>query len=539
MGNWKSKPETAQQAQERIARETGILIPPSFINCTSTTVLPISSQALLKASQAVTPSLLNYVWATSVGTRLLNDYMKAGISVQIPTRLTLSANDDVHHPNHSMIKNQILLNLSPNGAPQQAQNLYYSNPYMILTAQQAMGVFQFQFVVPTTNITPTNAAEIPPSLQVSAVSPSSRFGFNANIPLFDTRSGETNSDHITDAAGGWWQVQYKDRIGDGFDIMASSWMTLNHFKHALSDATASSTITTAGAATRSRITPLPQLHVQLGVDYQESLVAVQTRIPLPASSVSALQLPNIESLVSINLNHRPAATDTISTSAAMPPPLLPPLWLSLKQSHNDSYTWPTSSLWTLNLSQIVFLDQMHINPFEDRAPHIRRTLGWVVQVEQQAQQPARTPNGAIGAESPPSNPFSSILTWSAGASVQWNRHLATKFVWNNSTSNATGTPSPLLHSSIIWKTWKEPALTLSLLHSWDVGLGKSRGWGVGFELQAASSSTDDTRHDNDDEPYYNYYPESSTSVPGSCKGQGPPTKIHVPGSTASSSSRNR
>ena len=556
MGNSKSLPETPQQRQRRLERERGVLIPPSFINdyhaatatatATSNT-LPISRHAHLLVSQSTSPSLLDYLWNTSAGTRLLQDYMQPGISVHIPTTTTTTTPGRTTTDTTRTERNHIYIHL-PLVTPLPSSMGNNQPPMMILAAQQSIGRhFNVQILLPTlththttTNVPPTaaSAASTPttttrthssrPSLQVSAVSPCSHFGLQACFPLGSSKDAIAGDSEGGDAllnpsnGEGWFEARYKGQIKDGLEVVASSWMTWKHLRNLSlppGSFSAAKKPTTNTASSSSSSSP-PELNVQLGVEYEESLWAVQTKLPLcstlfSSSSSTEPSLPTIESLLSINLNHRSDPT----SSEEERPTSAPPLWLSLQQTYGPSHsTTPrpiSSSLcWTLNLSQILTWDRRHWNLLDDRAPTIRQTLGWVVQVEQQPEPPPLPQQQELSSSSSPS------MVWSAGASMQWNRHLATKLLWKEN--------GQVLNTTILLKQWKEPSVTLSVLHSMDMTLGKTKGWGIGFEMEASSSSGSasvDTpaavgRNTHSSSPNYPESPTPSRS--------GPPTKIHLP-----------
>jgi hypothetical protein len=110
--------------------------------------------------------------------------------------------------------------------------------------------------------------------------------------------------------------------------------------------------------------------------------------------------------------------------------------------------------------------------------------------------------------------------------MQWNRHVATKILWKDDKNGQS------LNLALVLKKWKEPSVTLTLLHSLQDTAGKARGWGIGLELEAstvaaaagsgatAAGGKINIDHSSDD---------AESPSPWSNKG-GPPTKIQIPGS---------
>jgi len=585
MGNWnsrlKEKMETPQERYKRLVKEHGVLIPPSFINngggSTSTsTALPISSHAMLLVSQSTSPSLLDYIWRTSLGTRLLHDYRIPGISIHIPTSGTTNNNTsneststNNNNNNHLYIhlpSNSLLSSTSTTSTLQQEDNL---SSMMILVAQQSIGPrMNLQLLIPnatTTSTTSVSNSNYVPSFQISAISPSSQFGIRTCLPIVgrteeddDKDRTSSSSDSDSGGQGGWLEAKYRGRVLNGMDIIATSWMTWKDLQRESSslyhnyyfDSSNPTTTTTTTTTTTHHPTflstrqhprprhPPGQLHFQLGIDYEEALLAIQTKIPLTSSlsssssSSSYYQLPNVEKLISINLNHHPPAPSSPSTnpssSSSSPPP--PPLWLTLKQETSSSSSAPPSSsipLWTLNLSQIITWDRSHWNPLDDRAPYIRQTLGWVVQVEQQPSSSTSSstthPSSSSSSSSINTTATTGGILWSAGVTMQWNRHLATKFLWKDN--------GKTWNTNILFKQWKEPSVTLCLLHSLDLPTGKTMGWGLGFEIQTTTTTTTTTttsstlgiEENERDSNTPSDYPDSPSP-----RRNGPPTRIQIP-----------
>ena len=85
------------------------------------------------------------------------------------------------------------------------------------------------------------------------------------------------------------------------------------------------------------------LHAYGAAEYNQSLLAVQAKIPLTGN-----QPPNVSTMVSLNIN------DDVS----------PPLWVTLKQQQQQQQ-------WTMNLSQTLHFDRHVLNLLEGQCRHLR------------------------------------------------------------------------------------------------------------------------------------------------------------------------
>lgn len=340
--------------------------------------------------------------------------------------------------------------------------------------------------------------------------------------------------------GGWMELRYKrNALWKGqVDFVASTWMTMDSLQDLVKQSmttTNANTSTTSSAATNST-TPLsrPTVQFQAGLEYQESIVAAQTSIPLTKDVLAGnlmSELPKIETMVSINLNHRPNTSSNKSDTNYFgtnhhdsnndnddyddndTTTQVAPLWLSLKHT--------SSSAWVLNLSQILTFDRPVLNPLDERAPNIRQTLGWVVQVE---KEPFQQPSSLFQhqQDNVASSHNNAKTSWSAGATFQLNRNTACKAVLIEGHT--------LLYGAIL-KRWSQPRITLSLFHSLHIPTGQHGHWGFGLELETATPMTGDpgssvpmnpTTSSDDGTEYPPPHPHVSPHH------QGPPTKIRIP-----------
>jgi hypothetical protein len=209
------------------------------------------------------------------------------------------------------------------------------------------------------------------------------------------------------------------------------------------------------------------------------------------------------------------------------------LWLTLKQSTTRGHASPH---YTLNLSQILSFDRKCWNILEERAPFIRNHIGWTFQIQQQQQQQQKL-------YQPEQQDHSSTASWSFATNWQINRHVAIKAVLDHSGN--------YLRTNVIFKTWQQPRMTLSILHGIDLtNNGGTWKWlGCGWELETTATTTstttttttatmDRTKRNNEGNGSSTNSTLKSIGYHETANLEGikaPPTKIQIP----SSSSRTR
>lgn len=534
-------------------------MPPSFVNGTK---LPISNQAALQASQAITPSILEYLWETNPGTRLLQEYLQPGIAMRIPTSTAGTGNGEIlvglqPIPKPETVGNGSHSSLSPFSSTPAATTTTSAAPSTttgsttpsavppldpLTTPPPASKVHHTSTIIATHDFDPLQIRiHVPtdnaPSIQIS--SKGSNFSLTTRLPLAMTGSNDDNSISM-DHNGGWMEVRYKrNAFWNGqVDFVASTWMTMDSLHALVQQAmttNATNTTTTKGTTTTSvpmtwtqNGTP-PKIKFQAGLEYQQSIVAVQTSLPLTrnvlAGNVTEV-VPTIDTMVSINLNHRTPShpSDSIYVPTSNfdhhnnnidvvdddddDTTQVAPLWLSLKHSPSSS-----SSKWVMNLSQVLTFDRPVMNPFDERAPNIRQTLGWVVQVEKEPPTPTLVDHGIPITSSTSSN-NTAKTSWSAGATFQLNRNTACKAVLMDGHT--------LLYGAIL-KRWSQPRLTLSLFHSLHLPTGQHGPFGFGLELETATPPDPTTTMPTHPKETTEYPPHPS--LPST---HGPKTKIRIP-----------
>ena len=205
------------------------------------------------------------------------------------------------------------------------------------------------------------------------------------------------------------------------------------------------------------------IHAYGAAEYKSSYMAVQAAIPFSVDKPL-----KVSTMVSLNVN------DDAS----------PPLWVTLKQQRHSS-----TPSWIMNLSQTLTFDRHVFNLLEDRAPKVRQTLGWVVQLENdgQSQQPQL----------------------SVGGIWQWNRGFGMK---------AIVTDQKLVYG-VILKKWIPPRMTFSLWNQLDFATTTHSFMGVGIELEATDNGNDNgVAAEYQSDPKTSHKPQQETPV----------TKIHLP-----------
>jgi hypothetical protein len=507
MGNPFSKAaaeESPEQRQKRLQETYGVLIPPSFIVGGGASLhdenmhgMPISCQAQLR-NNASSPSFLEYLWKTNPGHRLLEEYTTPGIYLSVPT----SSNG----------KFLVALNTTTISDASASSFLWAGQGYPPL--------FKFEFLVPTVE---------QPSLQVSYCQPGNQTALSAKLVVPSNNNNSSNNTSTTnnndDEDGySWIQGNYKFRTASGIDCLFGSWLSLDSLSLLrMSSAAADNGLLpitkrrNTNTANQKYSTNHPSfIHFQAAAEYNQSLIVAQANVPIqrqlqhqtartnnttvssPFASVSPIM---ISTMISINVND-PTTTSSSSSSSHQPP-----LWLTLKQDA------PSNTL-TLNLSQILTFDRPVWNVLEDRAPLVRQTLGWVVQVEKDGNH-TTTKNHHHHVSS------SSSSCWSVGATWQWNRVLVCDA--NNNTMRRQ------LKYGAILKRWSQPRVTLSVLNMLDLDSANTTFLGFGIELETTipihSSSSSTTTTSTSEQPYADestdYVQDDNDAPPP------PPTKIQL------------
>eukprot|EP00980_Cylindrotheca_fusiformis_P017451 scaffold5439_cov132-Cylindrotheca_fusiformis.AAC.10 len=232
---------------------------------------------------------------------------------------------------------------------------------------------------------------------------------------------------------------------------------------------------------------LKNAQLQAAAEYRQSLVAVH-------GGLDDNNLPRLKSsMVSINLNNQ---TNTkVSTTTENSSEVPPPLWLTLKQDRPAG----EATKWTLNLSQLLSFDRAVWNVLEERAPKVRQTLGWSLQID---TINTLSPTGA-----------KQETKWSVGGTWQVNRGLAVKGIVSSSTASPF-----LLDYGVILKRWQHPRATLSILNRLDPVEKKNLFLGFGVELEASPLllATQTPAYPNEPPPEFSKAKDAA------------PTKVYVP-----------
>jgi hypothetical protein len=186
----------------------------------------------------------------------------------------------------------------------------------------------------------------------------------------------------------------------------------------------------------------------------------------------------------------------------------PPLQITLERDNIQE----TASI---ALSQVLAFDRWQFNILEDRAPKVRNTVAWTIRMESSPRQTTTTMNHEDSGEHRVSSQSSSSVENITnnhriyfGAAWQINRGLAIKAVLDPQRSRLT--------TALLFKRWKHPRITCSVLSSIDPHRGMSLFRGVGIELETTTTTVSGTKDDDNsnhpDAYYYNHYPSSTTVV---------------------------
>jgi hypothetical protein len=386
MGNKYSsiKQETPEKRQRRLQQEYGVLIPPCFL--TPTAQMPPSCQSLCKAT--LTPDLLEYLWATNPGRRLLQDYLSPGVFLLVGTgtRTGSSADKD---------KNLLVsLQLDDTSKASVSSN-------SLLWIGQAWKRGSIEALVPTAGQPSLTALLIP-------------------VPNLLSISANLNAD------GKGWVGARLQVPPKTIPILLGAYVPFE-----------------------SRTKKPSTLHAYGAAEYHSSLAAVQAEIPLTGNYN---QPPKVSTMVSLNVNDKTS----------------PPLWLTLKQQQQQQSSSQSSQpQWIMNLSQTLTFDRNCLDFWDDRAPFVRQTLGWVVQLTKNKKRN----------EDQNQNPSTPEL--SVGAAWQWNRGFGIKGVVNHS--------SQTLVYGMVFQRWMPPRVTLSVLNQWNFITSKHSFLGLGVELETTGN----------------------------------------------------
>ena len=484
--------ETPEQRQRRLQETYGILIPPSFATPpasqkTATVIPSPTCQILIKSNP--TPSLLDYLWHTNPGRRLLQDHMQPGVLLSVGPSLQRS----------------ILVSLDTSTIAEESTSLSRNNSSSCLWAGQTFANgSSIDILVPTTTAPSITASYVLPHhfLSVSANVSAWGTGYVASrmswihsmLPPSSSSSSSSSTEKATATA------LPNDDDDDSMHMVSGVWVPFQW-----------------NTSTPSRKLPCDTttiIHAYVGAEYQSSLVALEATIP---TKQQYQQLPSISTMVSINVNESPNNTTS-------------PIWLTLKQQQQSSSSSAaassssTSPTWIVNLSQILTFDRPILNLLEERAPRVRQTFGWVVQLEQQQQQ-QQSPLRQRRQSSFSNDDVTSVTkiptsppTVSMGAVWQWNRALAIKGVLQN---NATFT------YALMARRWNHPRMTLSMVNQWNLVTRSHTLVGFGLELETSTDPlflTSQNSYPNDPTIRGNDTSSSSSSSPP----PPPETKVYIP-----------
>jgi hypothetical protein len=478
MGNSPFRPpkkESEEERRQRLIAKYGVKIPPSFA-CPSpfqdNNTMPLCSQSLFKAktSCTTTPSIIENLWTTHSGRRLLQEYISPGV--------WLSAGGSV--------------------------------PSSALTGSSERSILVTLDTSKTTALssTPTRRNNAAAGRRTTPTSSSSLWAGQQNISLGRVGSASVQlhapiqgnpSLHVAyapipqfqvetclGAAGaGWLGAKVQTHHGthgvmhddDQVKVVAGSFFPF----HPTSD---------SAHPTKTK-TPLSQTVHAYGVtEFKQSLLAMEAVIPLDvafgATSSHSQHLPSVSTMLTININDAKDATSAP-----------PPLWFTLLQKKTNK-----SSEMIMNVNQTLTFDRRKVpNPFrdDDLAPNVRQTLGWAVQW---------TKRDDLSSLSSPLTNLSVGVTW------QLNRALGVKGLVHQNTG--------MLEYALICKRWNYPRMTLSVLNQFQLfgahsndHKGRHSFVGFGIELE----TTPFTAHKEQD------YGSATPMVPRTFV---PPSRVHLP-----------
>jgi len=236
-------------------------------------------------------------------------------------------------------------------------------------------------------------------------------------------------------------------------------------------------------------------------EFRRTLLAAEASMPIPDENKrNQWIMPSVDTMLSIDVND-----DKTS-----------PLWVTvLARNHG------TDRLsWTMNVNQTVTFDRYIVNIMEERAPKVRQSLSWSIQMDTSANAAGR--EGTVASNNDPAigpqmNNHNHVQI---GAAWQLNRALALKGVAHD---------DGRVDTSIMLKRWEQPAVTFSLLNSFQLNkLGSKPHSFFGFALEVEASpgfvsGTPDAEYSGPTTTFANH--------------PTPKTKIHLPPEVENSSNR--
>ncbi|CAB9526481.1 expressed unknown protein [Seminavis robusta] len=443
MGSSSSKTvskETPEQRQERFIRQQGVLIPPVFAVVNNQDKSGSKAASLLQHRLSpisaydrlpISPSLVEYLCVSHVGHGLLHDFMTPGMWV-------LAGNSSANNNGSSTtVRASLPLQATSSGGRISFGSTAGSSQVELCAGTEGpMHLFATHQVTPQSflvgNVNTHGAGYVGGQLGFSFAKSSSS-NAAAKVSIDDQEYDD------------WNHLDNSNSLDDRIQVQLGSWVPLR-WKSQKS----------TPYPTRQRNnhnTNWPKVvHGCLSIDMLGSTTALETKfntqtLETQVSKYFSMQLDGGSN------NHNNNTT--------------PPLWLTMTSTPQTA---------TIHVSQLLTLDRLNFNVLDTRAPRVRNTVGWTVQLETK-------PNDA-------SSSLSVAGVW------QCNRAVAVKVVGTSqSSSSSAQQQQPNNYSmtyGLLMKRWKQPRMTCSLLGRFDFQTKKSTFLGIGLEVETDALGGDDS-----------------------------------------------
>ena len=489
MGSSASKPrpeETPEQRRRRNIERYGVLIPPVFVvasensDAASRNSERINCNAHQQEAQQphgkstlsahdrlpLSPSLVEYLRVTQFGHGLLKDFMTPGMWVSAGgTDASRTATTTVRAslPLASSQGGHISFVSSPTSSRSRVELLAGTEGPMHLFATHQL--FPKGYVFANTNSSGSGYL----GGQVGVTLDRTKQSHMVNLEKAADGQEDNDMDHLVEGDSATNSIHV--RIGSWVPLQWNSKSTLKR-----------SNIPQSHPSEQSFTAALPHwmrspqhVHGYVSVDMLGSTTAVETKwntdtLETEVSKYFSIRLDGPVGGLSSSDGDDGATTHNNHSNT----PSSPPLWLTMTSNSQAS---------AINISQLLSFDRINLNPLDARAPKVRNTFGWTVQVEK--------PSTSDSDLEPTPSQASVAAAW------QYNRVLAFKLVGTSQSAQqqpgaSIGDGSSSRHYTctlgVLLKRWRQPRITCSFLGRYDFQTQTPSFVGIGLELETDGST---------------------------------------------------
>ena len=444
MGSSQSKPKPNPPSRRELIQEKGVLIPPLFAiagnhanssnnhDGLTNRLSPSSSSCALSVLDRLplTPSLVDYLTATHLGQGILLDSMTPGIWVSAGGTDITTTTIRASLPQSNAGGRISFASAHPDGGARVELQAGTRGPMHLMASYPLIPNHGLLYAHVTTGGTGHVGGQV---------------GITVNRTT-TASSGSDDDDSDDDPIIAWDKEDEEDYNKIRFQV--GSWVPLQaNLKRKKKNA-----IDNNSNNVTNFFKPPEHVHGFVSVDMLGSTTVVETKCNLDT-------LENqVSKYFSMRLYGGEQRQQTDDNNATMPSPKSPPLWLTMTSTPQTS---------TINVSQLLTFDRINLNIADTRAPYVRNTFGWSVQLERPNNDDDDLPSQ-----------FSLAAVW------QVNRGLGFKIV---GTSNPTTNAHSVTYA-VLLKRWKQPRVACSILGRSDFATGKHGFLGIGLELETDASS---------------------------------------------------